>query len=142
MNTIVHLVSACLAMVLLTFAVGLRMLYVRAAEMREMRIHPQGVATSIQTAAKLLNVQAADNFRNLFEAPVLLYALVAIAMAAGYTPQWLAYGCWTYVTLRVAHSFIHCTYNRVMHRFTVFGTSFLILVGMWVALLVGVAAKG
>lgn len=92
-------------------------------------------------AAKLQNVQAADNFRNLFETPVLFYSLASVAIASGYAPAWLALGAWFYVGLRVAHSIIHCTYNRVMHRFAAFGSGFLLLVCLWVAFIVGLVSK-
>jgi hypothetical protein len=141
MTPTLQLATACLALVLLTFAVGVRLLYVRTLEMRAKRVHPQAASTSIQMAAKLQNVQAADNFRNLFETPVLFYALVAIAIASGHTPAWLALGSWFYVALRAAHSFIHCTYNRVMHRFAAFGSSFLLLVCLWLAFAVGLFSK-
>lgn len=141
MTTTVQLAVACFALVLLTFAVGVRLLYVRTMEMRAKRIHPQAASTSIQMAAKLQNVQAADNFRNLFETPVLFYSLAAVAIASDYAPAWLAAGAWLYVVLRAAHSFIHCTYNRVMHRFAAFGSGFLLLVGLWVAFIVGLVSK-
>ncbi|MBK8117737.1 MAG: MAPEG family protein [Candidatus Accumulibacter sp.] len=141
MTTTVQLAVACFALVLLTFAVGVRLLYVRTMEMRAKRIHPQAASTSIQMAAKLQNVQAADNFRNLFETPVLFYSLAAVAIASDYAPAWLAVGAWLYVVLRAAHSFIHCTYNRVMHRFAAFGSGFLLLVGLWVAFIVGLVSK-
>jgi len=127
------LVAAAFALVLLSFAVGLRLLFVRSQEMRAKRVHPQAASTSLAMAAKLQDVQAADNFRNLFEVPVLFYALVAMSVAVNFTPTWLALGAWLFVVLRVAHSLIHCSYNRVMHRFAAFGTSFLLLVGLWAA---------
>jgi hypothetical protein len=46
-----------------------------------------------------------------------------------------------YVALRVVHSFIHCTYNRVMQRFAAFGTGFLLLVVLWALFVAGLAAK-
>ena len=141
MPTAFLLVAAAFALVLLTFAVGLRLLFVRSQEMREKRVHPQAAATSLAMAAKLQNVQAADNFKNLFEAPVLFYALVSVAIATNYTPAWLAIGCWAFVVLRAAHSFIHCTYNRVMHRFAAFGSSFLLLVGLWAAFVLSFFSK-
>jgi hypothetical protein len=84
-------------------------------------------------AARLENVQAADNFRNLFEVPVLFYALAAVALATSHVPGWLVSGAWLFVVLRILHSLIHCTYNRVMHRLAVFLISFALLVGLWVA---------
>ena len=133
MNNTSLLVASCLAMVVLTGAVGLRLLLVRVGEMREKRIHPQSASTSVQMAAKLQNVQAADNFRNLFEVPVLFYALCATAVALKHVPAWLVVGAWLFVALRVAHSFIHCTYNKVMHRFPVFMLGFAVVVVLWVA---------
>jgi hypothetical protein len=133
MNNIAYLLASCLAMVLLTFAVGARLLFVRVKEMREKRVHPQSASTSVQMAAKLHNVQAADNFRNLFEVPVLFYALVAVALATSHTPGWLVAGAWLFVVLRVVHSYMHCTYNKVMHRFPVFLLGFGIVVALWVA---------
>ena len=40
---------------------------------------------------------------------------------------------WTYVALRALHSFIHCTYNRVLQRFAVYVASSILLWGMWAA---------
>lgn len=100
--------------------------------MRQKRIHPQAASTSVQMAAKLENVQAADNFRNLLEVPVLFYALGTVALAINHTPGWLAGGLWLFVLLRVLHSGIHCTYNKVMHRLAAFLSGFALLVGLWV----------
>ncbi|HPO25494.1 MAG TPA: MAPEG family protein, partial [Arenimonas sp.] len=44
---------------------------------------------------------------------------------------------WLYVVLRVVHSIIQCSYNKVMHRFYVFFTSVWVLLGIWVMLAVG-----
>ena len=136
------LVSACLAMVLLTFAVGALLLYTRVREMRAKRIHPQAASTSVKMAARLENIQPADNFRNLFETPVLFYALVAVALATAQTPPWLVTCAWLYVGLRVVHSIIHCTYNRVMHRLAAFMAGFGLLVVMWVAFVLTLPAPG
>ena len=128
-----NLLLAALAMVVLTFVVGLRMLYCRVQEMRQKRLHPQKAATSKTMAANLENIQAADNYRNLFETPVLFYALVACAVAAAYVPPWLVIGAWCYFGLRVVHTIIHCTYNNVMHRLAAFAIGFVLLVGLWIA---------
>ena len=137
----IQLIAACLAMVLLIFAVGGAMLFARVQEMRRKRIHPQVAANSLTMAAHLEDVQVADNFRNLFEVPVLFFALAAIALATGYVPDWLVACSWIYVALRVLHSLIHCTYNRVYHRLAVFLASFILLVGMWVAFFVALVSR-
>jgi hypothetical protein len=136
-----QLIAACLALVLLTTAVGALMLFTRVQEMRRKRIHPQAASTSVKMASKLENIQPADNFRNLFEVPVLFYALASFALATGNVPSWLAIGAWLYVLLRVLHSIIHCTYNRVYHRLAVFIASFGLLVAMWVSFFISLATK-
>jgi hypothetical protein len=141
MTPVVQLTLASLALVLLTFAVALRLFYVRITEMRERRVHPQAASTSLEMAAKLQRVQAADNFKNLFETPVLFYALVGISIAASYTPTWLVIGSWAYVALRACHSYIHCTYNRVVHRFAVFAAGFFLLVVLWAGFVLGLLTK-
>lgn len=136
------LLGAMLAMVLLTFAVGARLLACRTREMKQKRVHPQAASTSIQMAARLEDVRAADNFKNLFEVPVLFYALGATALATHHVPGWLALGAWVFVASRVAHSVIHCTYNRVMHRFAAFILGFMWLVALWVAFVWSLAGAG
>ena len=141
MSNTYHLAAASLALVLLTFAVALRMLAARTSEMKQLKIHPQSTATSLQMAARLKDVQAADNFRNLFEVPVLFYALMAMAVTSAHVPPWLVIGAWFFVALRFVHSAIHCTYNTVMHRFAAFGMSMLVVVALWVAFVVTLAPK-
>jgi hypothetical protein len=132
------LIAAQFAMVLLTFVVGARLLFCRVSEMRRKRIHPQSAATSSQMSARLENVQAADNFRNLFEIPVLFYALCASALALHQVPSWLAAGAWLFVALRALHSLIHCTYNKVFHRLAAFVAGFGVLIWLWVSFLLHV----
>ncbi len=126
-----HLVAACAALAILTFAVGLRMLGVRVAEMRARRIHPQAVALSAERAKRLDDSRASDNYNHLFELPVLFYALCALALASAHVPAWLPAAAWLFVGLRIVHSAIQCSYNRVMHRFTVFLAGFALLAAMW-----------
>ena len=63
------------AMVVLVSVVMALMLRERIAEMTARRIHPNKVASSSQMGAVLQNTRGADNFRNLFEMPVLFYVL-------------------------------------------------------------------
>ena len=116
--------------VLLTLAVAVRMYHARIGELRSRRIRPQELATS-RGAASLENVAAADNFRNLFELPVLFFAICPVLYVTnGVTPLQLTLA-WAFVLFRIAHSFIHTTYNRVMHRFRVFVLSLISVISMW-----------
>jgi hypothetical protein len=124
-------------MVALTVAVWLRMYFARIGEMKRERIHPQSVATSAQMAARIHDTRAADNFRNLFELPVLFYlALVVAALTAQATTMVLVLA-WLFVALRVLHSAIHCTYNKVMHRFKAYLAGGIVLWALWGVLAFG-----
>jgi hypothetical protein len=72
----------------------------------------------------------ADNYNHLMEQPTHFYA-VAIALAllgrGDGTNLTLA---WTYVALRVVHSLVQATWNKIEVRFTLFFLSSLCLVGM------------
>lgn len=120
-----------IALVLLTFVVWLRMFFVRIGEMRRLRFHPQAVATSAQAAQRFVDTRVADNFRNLFELPVLFYAALGIAFAIGAVDLPMLVLGWLFVALRVLHSLIQCSYNRVMHRFYAYAAGGFALWALW-----------
>lgn len=126
-----------LGMVVLTIVVWFRMYFMRVAQMKRERIHPQSVATSAELAARLTDSRAADNFRNLFELPVLFYlALVVAAFTQLVTPLVIGLA-WLFVALRLVHSAIHCTYNKVMHRFKAYLAGGFVLWALWGVLAIG-----
>lgn len=127
-----------IAMVALTAIVWVRLYVERIGEMRERRIDPQAVATARAAATVLTRTQAAENLRNLFEMPVLFYALCLAVVSVGVTTPFLVNGAWAYVVLRAVHSLIHCTYNRVMHRFVTYVASSVLLFVLWAAFVVRV----
>ncbi len=122
------------AMAALTLTVVLLTLRERVGQFRRDRIHPQSVSTSAQMAARLTDTRCADNLCNLFELPVLFYVAVLVAFMTAQGSPMVTGLAWTYVALRVAHSAIHCSYNKVMHRFGVFLASTLVLSVFWVRL--------
>jgi hypothetical protein len=115
----------------LTGFVWLRLGSDRLGELRARRIHPQQVATSKQMSESLQNVQSADNFRNLFEVPVLFYALCGFLAISKLTTVLLLACAWGYVVLRAAHTYIHLTHNKVVRRFQTFVASTIVLYIMW-----------
>lgn len=72
---------------------------------------------------------ASNNFKNLFEIPVLFYVICLYLMVSGQVDQVHVYCAWIFVGLRLAHSLIHCSYNRVAHRF---GVYILSAIALWV----------
>jgi hypothetical protein len=136
MNNIVFFWPA-FVMVLLTFSVMIRMLLSRISAMKNNKIHPQSISTSGEMAAKMPDSRAADNFRNLFETPVLFYAALLFAQSTQADNHVVLALAWLYVALRIIHSIIQCSYNKVMHRFYVFFTSVWVLLAIWVVMAYG-----
>lgn len=123
------------AMAGLTALVWVKLYVDRLGEMRARRIDAQALATAADAASRLDRRSAADNFRNLFEVPVLFYVLSIALVLTGGSTQGFVTGAWAYVGLRAVHTLIHVTYNRVVHRFLAYVASTLLLFGLWVAFL-------
>lgn len=129
----IRIILPCAAMAALTCAVWLRMYVERFREIRAKRIPPQAMATSRLAARVLQSTQATDNFRNLFELPVLFYVLCLALYVTGQASNLFVIAAWVFVLLRMAHSWIQCTHNTVKQRFMVYTASSLLLFGMWIA---------
>jgi len=76
----------------------------------------------------------ARNYHNLLELPILFYAGCLVAYAADLVSQTLVALAWTFVALRVVHTIIHVTYNRLWHRMVAFISGSLVLIAFWVVL--------
>ena len=58
-----------------------------------------------------------DNLKNLFEIPVLFYALALYLFVTQQVDALYVGAAWIFVVFRVLHSVVHCTVNVVMVRF-------------------------
>ncbi|MBQ1541157.1 hypothetical protein C5708_13855 [Caulobacter sp. CCUG 60055] len=74
--------------------------------------------------------QAADNYNHLMEQPTIFYALVFYLYLAGRADDLNVKLAWAYVVLRVVHSLVQATVNRVTVRFAVFSLGTLTLAAM------------
>jgi hypothetical protein len=127
----VDILLPCAAMVLLTAIVWVRMFVVRIAEIGEKKLDPQSIRNSVLGAGSLERVEAADNFKNLFEVPVLFYSLCACLAGWDHVTPVFVIGAWLFVALRALHSFIHLTYNQVMHRFYAYAAGTVLIFALW-----------
>ena len=58
-----------------------------------------------------------DNLKNLFEMPVLFYAIALYLFVTKQVDATYVDAAWVFVGFRVLHSAVHCTFNLVMLRF-------------------------
>jgi hypothetical protein len=72
----------------------------------------------------------ADNYNHLMEQPTLFYAIALTLAVAGRGDGWVLYLAWTYVAMRVVHSLVQATWNKIEVRFSLFFLSSLVLIAM------------
>lgn len=116
------------ALMLLTWVVwgymyAKRIPFLRASGLEPNQITPAELAR--RSPPEVSN--PSDNLKNLFEVPVLFYALAIYLFLVGQVDTLYIVGLWVYVALRYLHSAVHCTVNIVMLRFAVYATSSLVL---------------
>ena len=125
------------ALVLLIFVVWAVMFVQRFGHLRR---NPPGEGDLASSAAAMRYFQpvemAANNFSNLFEMPVLYFALVPLLLVTHHGNHLQAVLAWVFVALRVVHSVIHIGPKQVMPRFLVYFASCLVLSAMWIGFFV------
>lgn len=72
----------------------------------------------------------ADNYNHLHEAPTLFYAVAIVLAIIGQGDGFNTVLAWAYVGLRVLHSIVQSTVNRVALRFALFALSSLALMAL------------
>jgi hypothetical protein len=72
---------------------------------------------------------------NLLELPVLFYTISLLILILQKSDTVFVGLAWTYVALRIVHSTVHLTYNRVLHRLLIFAASNVVLIVMWLRVL-------
>jgi hypothetical protein len=55
-----------------------------------------------------------DNFKNLFEMPVIFYALVLYLFVTNQVDTTYVVAAWIFAVFRALHSAVHCTINIIM----------------------------
>ncbi len=78
----------------------------------------------------------ANNLANLFELPVLYFALVPLLLITGSTNGFQVLLAWAFVLLRMGHSVIHIGPKKVQARFIVYLLSTIVLFAMWIGFFV------
>ena len=72
----------------------------------------------------------AHNYIHLMEQPTLFYAIVFALILMGQNFPLNVGLAWTYVGLRIAHSIVQATWNRILVRFILFALSTLCLLAL------------
>ncbi len=82
--------------------------------------------------ASALVQRTTNQLKNLFEFPVLFYALVSLCVAGDLVDAPLRDLAWAFVAGRWSHAVVHLSFNKLWVRLPIFMASNLILFGMWI----------
>jgi hypothetical protein len=125
-----------------TFVMWTWMYATRIPAMNRLKVDPDSLARDPEARLdKLLPPQVqwkAHNYNHLHEAPTVFYAVAIVLAIVGQGDGLNARLGWAYVALRVVHSLIQATVNKVLVRFVVFALSSLVLLALVVQAAVAV----
>jgi len=108
-----------IGMLVLTFVVWTVMYTRRLIFLKTNKIDPQRLTTP-DKAAEIIPEEIsypAQNLRNLFELPVVFYALCLYLYVTSNVDSVYVIAAWAFLGFRIVHSAIHCTRNIVVLRF-------------------------
>lgn len=133
------LITPMLLMMLLILMVWSYMFYLRIGFVLGEKVDVQEAPTRQSSTNFFPNeiCGPSDNLQNMFEMPVVFFAITILLVVADLNMSisvsglqvFCAYG---FVLFRAVHSFIHCFYNNVNHRFAAYMISSIFL---WILVL-------
>lgn len=128
-----------LGMMLLTLVVWIYMYIRRIRFIAQSRIAAADLAVPGELARRSPPAVSnpADNLRNLFEIPVVFYALVLYLFVTNQVDAIHITAAWIFLAFRTLHSAVHCTFNLVLLRFYLY---LIATLAVWLMLLRAVAA--
>lgn len=118
-----------IGMMLLTMLVWCFMYYKRLSFVMKERIHADKLHIPEQVTLLLpddVNASS-NNLKNLFELPILFYAIILVASHLHDHSIISNLSAWAFLCLRTVHSVIHCSNGKVMTRFKVYVLSSIAL---------------
>ena len=130
-----------IALAALSLVVMVWVAVARSGHMKQHPPKPEDFATGEGAMRYFQPVEMpANNLRNLFEAPVLYYALVPLLLITHQASHFQVILAWIYVLLRVIHSFGHVVLRQIAVRAPAFWVSVIILIAMWIGFAIDLAS--
>lgn len=120
-----------LILMALTFVVWVYMYAKRIPLIRSLDLEPNQLTPAELARRSPPSVSnPSDNLKNLFEVPVIFYALALYLHVAEIVDSVYVLAAWLFVLLRAMHSAVHCTINVVILRFFIYAISCVVLIFM------------
>ena len=123
-------------MVLLTFIIACIAVKARLSSVKTGDVSPKYFRLMGGQDVPDLITKTTRNFNNQFEIPTLFYVVCTLYICFGIESLIALVFAWLFIILRVAHSYIHLTYNHILHRMLTFWASFMCVMVLWINLLI------
>ncbi len=123
-------------MVLLTFIVGFIAIKVRFSNVKKGNVSAKYFKLMDGKNIPEIVTKTTRNFNNQFEIPTLFYVVCTLYISFGVESFIAVIFAWLFVGSRFIHSYIHLTYNHIIHRMLTFWAGFICVMVLWVNLLV------
>jgi hypothetical protein len=122
MHIAVQMLEPVVALVAWSMVMWAWMYGTRLPAMRAARIKPDPNAPRGEQVSKLPPAVRwkADNYNHLMEQPTIFYALVISLALMGEGGEANIFFAWAYVAIRVAHSLVQASFNKIEVRFLLF----------------------
>ncbi len=128
------ILQPAVALMAWTMVMWLWMYATRIPAMNAAKLDPDSLAQDpTRTLDDILPAQVqwkAHNYNHLHEAPTLFYAVCLVLAVVGQGNGMSAQVAWAYVGLRVIHSLVQATVNKVVVRFVLFALSSIVLMAL------------
>lgn len=127
------------AVFVLTFIIGVIAVVLRFRSVKQGNVKIKYYRTMQGQEVPEIIIKSTRCFNNMFEVPVLFYVGAVLFVSLGLTNTIALYAAWAFVVFRVIHTFIHLTYNNVLHRMLFFWFGVIAVLVMWVSLMVKIS---
>lgn len=134
MNTL--LLYPMFFMVFLTFIIASIAVKVRFSSIKVGNVNPKYFRLMGGQDVPDIITKTTRNFNNQFEIPTLFYVVCTLYICLSIESFIALFFAWLFILLRMAHSYIHLTYNHIIHRMLTFWASFMCVLVLWVNLLI------
>lgn len=131
----VYLLYPMFLMVVLTFFVGFLTVKARFSSVKNGDVSAKYYRLMGGQNVPEIITKTTRNFNNQFEIPTLFYVVCTLYISFGIESFLALVFAWLFTILRIVHSYIHITYNHVMHRMLTFFAAFICVMVLWVNLL-------
>ncbi|WP_426357307.1 MAPEG family protein [Pseudocolwellia sp. HL-MZ19] len=123
-------------MVLLTFVVGFITVKVRFASVKKGDVSAKYFKLMDGENVPKIVTKTSRNFNNQFEVPVLFYVVCCLFISLQIESEIAVIFAWLFVVSRIVHSYIHLTYNYIIHRMLSFWAGLMFVLGLWITLFI------